>query len=98
MNEELYKIALYTIDRKNLHKNERIFIRSCIKTLYEENQQLEEKEELHLNRIDELTDRVVKLETNIEEVIEILNQPMLSYASCVKALDEIEEILKGSDK
>lgn len=43
MNEELYKIALYTIDRKYLHKNERIFIRSCIKTLYEENQQLEEE-------------------------------------------------------
>jgi len=35
-----------------------------------------------------------QLETNIGEVMEILNQPMLNYASCVKALDEIEEILK----
>lgn len=55
MNEELYKIALYTIDRKYLHKNERIFIRSCIKTLYEENQQLKE-------RIKELENRIKILE------------------------------------
>ena len=31
----------------------------------------------------------------IDKVIDILNQPMFNYAGCVKALDEIEEILKG---
>ena len=36
-------------------------------------QQLEEKEELHLNRIDELVDRVVKLETNIDKAYKLLD-------------------------
>jgi prefoldin subunit 5 len=34
----------------------------------------------------------------VDKVIDILNQPILNYAGCVKVLDEIEEILKGSDK
>ena len=42
------------------------------KQLEEENKHLYEKEELHLNRIDELTDRVVELEANIEEAIEYI--------------------------
>ena len=38
-----------------------------IEQLQQENQQLKEKEELHLNRIDELTDRVVDLKSVIDE-------------------------------
>lgn len=54
--------------------------------------------ELLQNDLDNANSKVSELSNRILEAIEILNQPMLSYASCVKALDEIEEILKGSDK
>ena len=56
--------------------------------LDEENKQLQEKEELHLNRIDELTDRVVKLETNRDEAIEILK---LCNSQCSKETISILE-------
>lgn len=53
---------------------------------------------LETKKIDLLLNYINQLETNIGEVIEILNQPILNYASCVKALDEIEEILgRGKD-
>lgn len=45
--------------------------------LQQENQQLKEKEELHLNRIDELTDRVVDLKSVIEEVNKIVENNFL---------------------
>lgn len=57
--------------------------------------QLEEKEELHLNRIDELVDRVVKLETNIEEAIKFIDNNMYESYCYVGSEDKLKEILKG---
>ena len=51
--------------------------------------QLEEKEELHLNRIDELTDRVVKLETNRDEVIEHCHKRLGFLENCVGGDEEL---------
>lgn len=42
---------------------------------------LEEKEELHLNRIDELTDRVVELETNNNTAINFIDQVLQYHLS-----------------
>jgi len=45
-----------------------------------------------------ITNSIVELEeqkNKIDKILETINQPLLNYASCVKALDEIEEILKG---
>lgn len=42
---------------------------------------LEEKEELHLNRIDELTDRVVKLEANNNTAINFIDQVLQYHLS-----------------
>lgn len=54
---------------------------------------LEEKEELHLNRIDELTDRVVELETNIDEAIESGKEQM-KYLEAVKEFYSDEQDFK----
>lgn len=43
--------------------------------------------------------RCIELENIRKEAIEIINQYMPNYASCVKALDELENILnKGSEE
>lgn len=41
-----------------------------------------------------LIKRMNNLQSKIDKVNEVLNQYMPNYASCVKALDEIEYILK----
>lgn len=41
-----------------------------------------------------LLDCITNLQLKIDKVNEVLNQYMPTYASCVKALDEIEFILK----
>ena len=74
--EEEYRDLLEYLD------DEHILYERCtgeVNDLQNKVQQLEEKEELHLNRIDELVDRVVKLETNI--------------AKAYKLLDEIDEYM-----
>ena len=62
------------------------------KQLEKENKHLYEKEELHLNRIDELTDRVLELEANINEAIEVLkrnrtNNPYLETSDLIRLLE-----------
>jgi len=42
--------------------------------------------------------KINNLQSKIDKAIEVLNQYMPNYASCVKALDEIEFILKEMNK
>lgn len=39
-----------------------------------------------------------RLNNIIKEVREIINQPMINYSSCIKALDEIEIVLDKENK
>lgn len=48
------------------------------------------------SEIKELRYKNRKSQQRIDKVIDVLNQPMLNYAGCIKALDEIEEILTGA--
>ena len=41
-----------------------------------------------------ILNHINNLQSKIDKVNEVLNQPMPTHASCVKALDEIEFILK----
>ena len=40
---------------------------------------------------------VQNLEQKIDKVKEVINQNFISYSSCIKAFDEIEEILNGKE-
>ena len=77
-----------------------------IKQLQQKINQLEEKEELHLNRIDELIDEIVKLKTNRKKAIKLLkrgtafckNDSYGGYEVCkiaIKRESEVIKILKG---
>lgn len=61
-----------------------------IRELQNQNIELKKQVDFQLIKISFLIER-------IDEVIEVLQQPMINYSSCVKALDEIEEILKGGN-
>lgn len=37
----------------------------------------------------------IEYKDRIDSVLEVLNQSFPNYASCIKALDEIEEVLRG---
>lgn len=81
--KDLIKLMNYIIlleaevdSRTNFYKNTKeLYLKTLdrVKQQAKENRHLCEKEELHLNRIDELTDRVVKLETNIDEAYKLLD-------------------------
>ena len=47
--------------------------------------------------ITSLQQKVEQLENIRKEAVEIINQYMPNYASCVKAFDELENILKKGD-
>jgi glycyl-tRNA synthetase alpha subunit len=63
------------------------------------NIETEEKAFKFKDYIKDLQQKVEQLETIRKEAIEIINQYIPNYASCVKAFDELENILnKGSNK
>ena len=66
--------------------------------LQQENQQLKEKEELHLNRIDELTDRVVDLESVIEEVSQRLEYYLIGNMKYEDSQKEFKKLLQILNK
>ena len=76
-----------------------------IKELQQENQQLKLTNQalsgclkIDKEKIDYYVDRCEQLEKVLDEIREVINQNMSSYSSCIKAFDEIEEILDKAGK
>lgn len=67
------------------------FLTNYIMKLQQENQQLKEMQCPFLGT--GCTRRRQQLEKILDEIREVINQNMSSYSSCIKAFDEIEEIL-----
>lgn len=65
----------------------------AIKTILQENKQLKEKQELHLNRIDELTERVVNLKSVIDEVNEEIFNYLISEDYCSAEYKDLPDFL-----
>ena len=70
------------------------FVREIVK-LQQKVNQLEEKEELHLNRIDELTDRVVNSKSVLDEIRKIVSKSVFKtdLVELCGMKNEIKEIL-----
>ena len=69
----------------------------AIKLLEKENQLLKEK---YLNAVadyEETKSEWQELHNKIDKAIKLLQQYLPNYASCIKLLDELEELLKDSD-
>lgn len=83
------------INKKRLSGELPLTQKMLIDNLQQENLRLKQEYNKLFKHFSVELDARAELQQRIEKATEVLKQPMLNYASCVKALDELEEILKG---
>ena len=97
-NEHLESLEVFMKHHYIAENKHYQWVKKRFKELQQKVNQLEEKEELHLNRIDELTDIVVKLETNRDEAIEyIKNNTKYFDSEYVSIYGELCDIAGAGD-
>ena len=78
---------------ENKLNTQRKYYQNRLMKIQQENKQLKEKQELHLNRIDELTERVVNLKSVIDEVNEEIFNYLISEDYCSAEYKDLPDFL-----